>query len=95
MSVKTSGWNEMPIAAVISKPGSATHQNTGSWRTVRPVLDNSKCTKCGLCWIMCPDASLLIDEDGYYEIDLYHCKGCGICANECKRGAIKMITEEH
>lgn len=29
-----------------------------------------------------------------YEIDLDHCKGCGICVNECPAGAINMVPEE-
>jgi pyruvate ferredoxin oxidoreductase delta subunit len=32
-------------------------------------------------------------EEGYYEVDLYHCKGCGICAHECRKGAIRMVEE--
>jgi pyruvate ferredoxin oxidoreductase delta subunit len=38
----------------------------------------------------CPDA--VIDEE--YNIDLFYCKGCGICANECPKNAIEMIREE-
>jgi pyruvate ferredoxin oxidoreductase delta subunit len=26
-------------------------------------------------------------------IDLYHCKGCGICAKECPKKAITMVDE--
>jgi pyruvate ferredoxin oxidoreductase delta subunit len=33
-------------------------------------------------------------EDGYYETDLFYCKGCGICAKVCAREAIAMIEEE-
>ncbi len=28
-----------------------------------------------------------------YEIDLDHCKGCGLCAAECPAGAIDMEAE--
>ncbi len=95
MTEKKPGWKEYPLAAVISKPGSCTYHNTGDWKTMRPVRDDSKCDKCGFCWIICPDAALFMGEDGYYEVDLYHCKGCGICAHECKKSAIRMIPEEH
>ncbi|MDD5447606.1 MAG: 4Fe-4S binding protein [Actinomycetota bacterium] len=84
---------DIPLAATISKPGSATEQKTGEWRSKRPQRDDSLCDKCGICWIFCPDAAIYINEDGYYEVDYDHCKGCGICARECPMGAIKMVDE--
>ncbi|MHA1728939.1 MAG: 4Fe-4S binding protein [Promethearchaeota archaeon] len=68
---------------------------TGSWRTLRPVLDREKCTKCGFCWLFCPEGTIKKEPNSdYYIIDLDYCKGCGICANECPAGAITMIREE-
>jgi len=68
---------------------------TGTWRTFRPVIDETKCTKCYTCWKFCPDLSMVVeDEDAYPHVDLDHCKGCGICANECAKGAISMVREE-
>jgi len=32
-------------------------------------------------------------EEGYFDADLFYCKGCGICAHECPKGAIKMVEE--
>jgi len=86
-------WEDYPMAATIHRPGSATDQNTGDWKSMRPERDRSKCDKCGICWIFCPDAALYMTEEGYYEVDLYHCKGCGICAHECRKGAIRMVEE--
>jgi NADPH-dependent glutamate synthase beta subunit-like oxidoreductase len=49
------------------------------------------CTECGNCYIFCPDFSIKKDPDGYgYIVDLDYCKGCGICVQECPRGAMKM-----
>ena len=49
------------------------------------------CTECGNCYIFCPDFSIKKDPDGYgYTVDLDYCKGCGICVQECPRGAMKM-----
>ena len=86
-------WEDYPMAATIHRPGSATDQNTGDWKSMRPERDRSKCDKCGICWIFCPDAALYMTEEGYYEVDLYHCKGCGICARECGKEAIIMVEE--
>lgn len=66
------------------------YNKTGSWRTYKPIIDKQKCTKCYLCWKFCPEPSIKI-VDEYPEVDYDYCKGCGICANECKAKAIEMI----
>lgn len=87
------GWKDYPLAATIFEPGSATGQNTGDWRSLRPERHDEACDKCGICWIYCPDAALFMNEEGFYEVDLFHCKGCGICAKECGKKAINMVEE--
>ncbi len=74
---------------------STTHYNkTGSWRNVRPIINQDKCVKCGICWKFCPDASIIIVDD-HFEIDYEYCKGCGICVEECPvPGAMEMEEEE-
>ncbi len=53
------------------------------------------CTACDNCYVFCPDAAIVPNRaTGAYEIDLTHCKGCGICAAECPRGAIILRPEE-
>ena len=79
--------------ARIETPGSSVANKTAGWRTFRPEIDMKKCIDCGSCWIFCPDASIL-REEGEYKVNLDYCKGCGICANECPAGAIKMVLEE-
>ena len=63
---------------------------TGKWRTREPVMDAAKCIKCGICLMYCPVNSIKRTEGGMFEICYDYCKGCGICAHECKKGAIKM-----
>ncbi|MEA3253620.1 MAG: 4Fe-4S binding protein [Chloroflexota bacterium] len=87
-------WRDIETGAVITEAGNASARRTGDWRAERPVVDKEKCIKCGLCWLHCPDAAMKHLEDGYYEPDLYYCKGCGICAQICPRKAITMIEEE-
>jgi Pyruvate/2-oxoacid:ferredoxin oxidoreductase delta subunit len=31
--------------------------------------------------------------DGAYRVSADHCKGCGLCARECPRGALAMAAE--
>ncbi|WP_094607206.1 Ferredoxin-type protein NapF [Sporomusa silvacetica DSM 10669] len=66
--------------------------DTGSWRNFRPVIDQEKCSKCGLCFTFCPVNSIS-RVDNEYQISMSYCKGCGICANECPRKAIDMVPE--
>ncbi len=89
------GWKELPIGGVIDEAGSAESYETGSWRTFRPVRDESKCTHCLRCWIFCPDSAIKVKDGKIVEIDLQHCKGCGICAEVCppKIRAIEMVKE--
>jgi pyruvate ferredoxin oxidoreductase delta subunit/phenylglyoxylate dehydrogenase delta subunit len=69
--------------------------HTGSWRTERPEVDSSRCTKCGVCVQYCPTGVMEVhkEEEQGLSIEWYNCKGCGICANVCPRQCIRMIPE--
>ena len=78
--------------AVIIEPGSTVQTETGSWRSLKPIIDEKKCTGCGICLLYCPD--MAINGKKPPKIDYKYCKGCGICANECPVKAIIMVQEE-
>jgi 2-oxoisovalerate ferredoxin oxidoreductase delta subunit len=84
-------YEDLPLTPITSVP--STRNKTGGWKTFKPVLDKEKCIKCNICWKFCPDVAIHIDEEGYPEFDLDYCKGCGICAHECRKDAITMILE--
>jgi 2-oxoacid:acceptor oxidoreductase delta subunit (pyruvate/2-ketoisovalerate family) len=53
------------------------------------------CTACDNCFVFCPDAAITPNRGtGGYDIDFAHCKGCGLCAVECPRGAMMLVPEE-
>jgi len=62
------------------------------------VRSGERCFQCGLCdscrncYVFCPDLAVLMKGRGP-EIDYDHCKGCGICVQECPRGAL-ILSEE-
>jgi pyruvate ferredoxin oxidoreductase delta subunit len=89
------GWKALPQGGIIDEAGNAEGYETGSWRTYRPIWHEEKCIQCFFCWIYCPDNSILTEDGKVIGIDLEHCKGCGICAQECpdKASAIDMKLE--
>lgn len=93
-------WIELPFEdAAISAPsihGTATslHMDTGSWRILRPIIHQQRCTRCGLCHTYCPEGVISNDQHGYPRIDYAHCKGCLICLVQCPLHAIESIPEQ-
>ncbi|MCL2388754.1 MAG: 4Fe-4S binding protein [Elusimicrobia bacterium] len=85
--------------AGLVEAGTSVEFNTGDWRANRPKWFKEKCIHCLLCWIACPDSSILLKADKVKTsvmtgIDYGHCKGCGICAKECPVKDKAIIMEE-
>jgi NADPH-dependent glutamate synthase beta subunit-like oxidoreductase len=59
----------------------------------RRCLSCGNCFGCDNCFGVCPDNAVLKLGTTEYAIDLVHCKGCGLCAEECPCGAIEMVPE--
>ena len=86
-------WRELTPGCVAIEPGNTRQYRTGDWKAERPVFNHDRCIKCGICSLFCPEDCITQDEEGYFEADLYFCKGCGICARECWTQAITMVEE--
>lgn len=62
------------------------------------VKETERCFSCGVCdscdncWLVCPDVTIS-RKNGEYQVNYDYCKGCGICKEECPRGAITMEEE--
>jgi pyruvate ferredoxin oxidoreductase delta subunit len=84
---------ELEPGAMICEPGNAREYKTGDWRSKRPEVDKAKCTNCLFCWIYCPDNSVIVENEKMSGFKYSHCKGCGICANQCPAKAITMKEE--
>jgi Pyruvate/2-oxoacid:ferredoxin oxidoreductase delta subunit len=52
------------------------------------------CIQCDLCFILCPDISIVKTGNNAYEVNADYCKGCSICATTCPRHVIEMGMSE-
>ena len=77
------GWKDVNVGGIVCEPGNSVTYITGTWRTLRPLRDLSQCTQCLLCWIVCPDAAVTTEGIKVTGFDYAHCKGCGVCAEQC------------
>jgi Pyruvate/2-oxoacid:ferredoxin oxidoreductase delta subunit len=58
-------------------------------------LASLTCTYCEVCQLICPDLCITRDPaSGHILIDLNHCKGCGLCAHFCPKGALELELEQ-
>jgi 2-oxoacid:acceptor oxidoreductase delta subunit (pyruvate/2-ketoisovalerate family) len=92
---KGTGWRDIPIGGMILEAGNSIRYSTGGWRAFRPIRDPERCTHCLLCWVYCPDSSIVVQDEQVVRFDLDHCKGCGICVQVCppKVQCITMVEE--
>ena len=59
----------------------------------KAVVNNDKCTVCGLCKDLCRfDAIIIIDNE--IHIDEFACEGCGLCSIACPIEAITIENYE-
>lgn len=86
-------WKELSPGGIIVDAGNAEDFKTGDWRSMRPVIDKEKCKNCLLCWVVCPDNSIVVEDGKFVKFDYDHCKGCGVCVQQCKFNALDYVPE--
>ncbi len=58
----------------------------------RRCFECGVCNMCELCMIFCPDVAIKRQAQGF-SLSYKYCKGCGVCVEECPRGAMTMTRE--
>lgn len=79
-----------PTVERAAAPGA---RHTEGWRTHRPVIDLARCTRCILCFALCPEGAIHLDAERWPAVDYAHCKGCLVCVSECPPAAIAAVRE--
>ena len=94
-------WIDLPFeqarvaAPAIHAAATSVEVKTGLWRTLRPVIDYTRCNRCWwVCSTFCPDGAIEVDTEGLPHIDYDHCKGCMVCVVQCPPHAIEAISEQ-
>jgi len=77
----------------IAQPGTSVATKTGEWRAIKPIVDEGRCIKCGICQNFCPEGIMGIVTQ-VPDIDYDYCKGCSMCAIECPVKCIEMVKDE-
>jgi len=78
----------------IHAPATSEKMQTGLWRTVRPVINQSRCNRCWwICSTFCPEGAIAVDPQHRPQIDYKHCKGCLVCLAQCPTHAIEAHPE--
>ena len=54
------------------------------------ILDESLCSGCGSCTLVCPHGVLAMNDHKVRVVDHDGCMECGACLNNCPTGAIDL-----
>ncbi len=102
---KLVSYKEMAPGGIVVNPGNSLEYKTGDWKVLIPVINQETCTRCRICWYVCPDNAIVELDKEYttkknrkykvsYDVNADFCKGCGMCAQECPVKAIEMVPVE-
>ncbi len=71
-------------------PCSECLEGEGLCEVDKAVVDETLCTGCNVCAVVCPSGAIKKNEMGVAQVDEDLCKGCGTCSASCPERAINM-----
>jgi len=71
-------------------PCSECLESEGLCEADKAIVDETLCTGCNVCVVVCPFGAIKKSEMGVAQVDEAMCKGCGICSASCPERAITM-----
>jgi len=89
--VKLVSWKEITHGSHVFEAGNAVNFKTGDWRSFKPVFKADACKHCMMCFPVCPDSAIVLDEakEKMLGFDMDFCKGCLCCKVACPFNAIE------
>lgn len=78
----------------VDRAQTSARRTMDGWRVYRPEIDRARCTRCILCFALCPEGAITLDDDRFPVVDYGHCKGCLVCVTECPPKAIREVRED-
>ena len=87
-------WKDLEIGCIVTEPGSARHTKAVPGARSAPPMTSTSASSAASAAYTARKAASGQNKEGYFEANLYYCKGCGICARECWPRVIKMVEEE-
>ena len=83
-------WQDITHGSHVFEPGNAKNFKTGDWRSHKPKFISENCKQCMLCFPVCPDSAIILDNKGEVAgFDYDFCKGCLCCMEVCNFKAIE------
>lgn len=87
----TDSSSSIKSASFVKTPLNKTKYLNGTKSSPPPIVDNTKCIKCGTCVRVCPYNAISIsskENDGCAVINKELCYGCCLCFHQCPKEAI-------
>lgn len=88
--------NNNPEQPLAKKSSKNFHEVTGGIDLARMQAEINRCFKCGtcthcdLCFLLCPDISIVKNGPDGYTVREDYCKGCSVCASSCPRNVLEI-----
>ena len=83
-------WKDITHGSHVFTPGNARDFKTGDWRSWKPIFVEENCKQCLLCFPVCPDSAIMLnDKTEVTGFDYDFCKGCLCCKEVCNFNAIE------
>ncbi len=76
-------WREVDPGGQVMTPGSSVNYRSSDWTPRTMNWNPETCTHCLLCWTVCPDLCITVENEKMAGVDKFYCKGCAMCAQIC------------